>query len=180
MLLNCDVGEDLDCKEIQPVNLKGNQPCIFIGRTDAEAEVPIFGHLMWRTDSVEKTLMLGKTEGRRRRGWQRMRSLDGITDSMDMSLTRLWDSEGQGSLVCCNLMGCKESKMGEQLNNNSISLYVYTTPSLSTHLLMDTEAASRSWWLYSVALRCMYLFELDFSPDICPELGLQDNVGVIV
>ena len=73
----------LDCKEIKPVNPKGNQPQILIGRTDAEAETPIFDHLMQRTDSFEKTLMLGKSEGRRRRGQQRMRWLDGITDSMD-------------------------------------------------------------------------------------------------
>ena len=75
----------LDCKEIQPVHPKGDQSWVFIGRVDVEAETPVFGHLVWRTDSFEKTLMLGKIEGRRRRGRQRMRWLDGITDSMDMS-----------------------------------------------------------------------------------------------
>ena len=73
-----------------------------------------FGHLMRRADSLEKTLMLGKIEGRRRRGWQRMRWLDGITDSMDMSLGKLWD--GEGGLACCGSWGRKELDMTEQLN----------------------------------------------------------------
>ena len=91
MLLNCGVGEDslesLDCKEIQPVHPKGDQSWVFIReRLMLKLKLQYFGHLMRRADSLEKTLMLGKIEGRRRRGRQRMRWLDGITDSMDMSL----------------------------------------------------------------------------------------------
>ena len=73
-----------------------------------------FDHLMQRTDSLEKTLMLGKIEGRRRRGQQRMRWLDGITNLMDMSLKKaLGVGDGQGSLTCCSPWGCKESEMTE-------------------------------------------------------------------
>ena len=75
------------------------------------------GHLMWRADSFEKTLMLGKIEGRRRRGWQRMRWLSGITYSMDVGLGGLWELvDGQGSLVCCNSQGHKKSDTTEWLN----------------------------------------------------------------
>ena len=79
---------------------------------------------MWRANSLEKTLMLRKTEGRRRGGPQRMRQLDGITDSIDMSLSKLWDYEGQGSLVCCTPWGCKESDMTEWLNHNKSNYYL--------------------------------------------------------
>ena len=89
MVLEKTLESPLDCKEIQPVHPKGNQSWVFIGRTDVEAKTPIFWPLMQRTDSFEKTLMLGKIEGRRRRGRQRMRWLDGITDSMEMSLSNL-------------------------------------------------------------------------------------------
>ena len=75
-----------------------------------------FGHLMRSTDSLEKTLMLGKIEGERRRGQQRMRWLDGITNSMEMSLSKLKVGDGQGGLACCGPWGCEESDTTEQLN----------------------------------------------------------------
>ena len=86
MVLEKTLESPLDCKEIQPVHPKGDQSWVFIGRTDVEAETPILWHLMRRADSFEKTLMLGMIEGRRRRELERMRWLDGITDSMDMGL----------------------------------------------------------------------------------------------
>ena len=90
VVLGKTLESPLDSK-IKPVNPKGNQPWIFIARSDAEAETPVLWPPEQRTDSFEKTLMLGKIEGRRRRGWQRMRCFSGITDSMAMSLSKLWE-----------------------------------------------------------------------------------------
>ena len=91
-----------------------------------------FGHLMGRTDSLENTLMLGNIEGGRRRGWERMRWLDGITDLMDMSfskLCKLVGSPGQGSLVCCSPWGRKELDLTEQVNWTELMLfYLFTFP----------------------------------------------------
>ena len=89
MVLEKTLESPLDCKEIQPVHSEGDQPWDFFGRNDAKAETPYFGHLIRRVDSLEKTLMLGGIGGRRRRGRQRMRWLDGIADLMDVSLSVL-------------------------------------------------------------------------------------------
>ena len=89
MVLEKTLESPLDCKEIQPVHSKADQPWVFIERTVLKLKLQYLGHLMRRADSLEKTLMLGKIEGKKRRGKQRMRWLDGITISMDMGLGRL-------------------------------------------------------------------------------------------
>ena len=121
MLLNCGVGED---SRVPWTARRSNQsiqkeisPGISLEGMMLKLKLQYFGHLMQKADSLEKTLMLGGIEGRRRRGRQRMRWLDGITDSMDVGLGELQEfPDGQGGLACCNLWGRKESDTTERLN----------------------------------------------------------------
>ena len=99
----------MDCKEIKPVNSKGISSEYSLEDLMLKLKLQYFGHLMQRADSLEKTLMLGKIEGQRRRGWQRMKWLDSI-NRHELEQT-LEESEGQGSLACCSPWGHKESQL---------------------------------------------------------------------
>ena len=139
----------LNSKEIKPVNLKSDQPWIFTGRTDAEAEAELqyFGHLMQTDDSLEKSLMLGKIEGRRRRGSQRMRCLNSITDAVNMNLGkpgRWWGTGRPGVLQSTELQRVGHAWVTEQ---QQVVHYVYTPHLLNPFICWWTQVASISWQL---------------------------------
>ena len=161
VVLEKTLESPLDCKEIQPLHPKGNQSWVFIGRTDAEAETPI---LWLPDDSLEKFLMLGKTEVRRRRGQQRLRWLDGITNSMDMSLSKLWQLLMDRGVTSCSPWGCKESDTTERWNWTELNCdpwflilkfsHLSNKNSFSRHCLLWQRQLRLSFWV-CLQLMCL-------------------------
>ena len=157
VVLERTLESPLDCKEIKPVHPKGDQSWIFLGRTDLKLKLQYFGHLIQRSDLLKKTLMLGKIEGGRRRGQQRLRWLDGIINSMERNLSKLWETVKDRGTWCVAVHGIAKSQTWLRDRTTAtgyekvLTSWTPFSPKEDRDELWDSGEAGREWTVLIVS-----------------------------